>query len=226
VTKDAFSAFVTDTISTHKSAVRYDITHAFPLLIHGAENYRTEFRDFLFERYGLHYSSEELFGYIYAALNAPAYRRRFAAFLPFAPDTTGFERLSALGWSLVQAHLMRDLPATGQGILRGQGSNRVEQVTWLESERAVRINDAQMLGPIDPAVWQMQIGGYQVLDKYLKARKGRRHFSPDGPGAGPDFPLSLDEINQIERICDALAFTLEQMGRIDAAWADIFPGYV
>jgi hypothetical protein len=39
----------------------------------------------------------------------------------------------------------------------------------------------------------------QVIDKYLKSRKGR--------------VLSLDEINHVSAIADSLAFTIEQMAR-------------
>jgi len=47
-----------------------------------------------------------------------------------------------------------------------------------------------------------------VLDKYLKSRKGRA--------------LSLDEINHVSVIADSLAFTIEQMARIDEAYRAAF----
>ena len=58
-------------------------------------------------------------------------------------------------------------------------------------------------------VWDFHIGGYQVLDKYLKSRKGR--------------VLSLDEINHIAAVADSLAFTIDQMAAIDAAYRAAFP---
>jgi hypothetical protein len=58
-------------------------------------------------------------------------------------------------------------------------------------------------------VWNFHVGGYQVIDKYLKSRKGRT--------------LSLDEINHVARIADALSFTIGQMERIDALYGEIFP---
>jgi hypothetical protein len=58
-------------------------------------------------------------------------------------------------------------------------------------------------------VWDFHIGGYQVLDKYLKSRKGR--------------VLSLDEINHIGAVADSLAFTVDQMAAIDAAYKAAFP---
>jgi hypothetical protein len=61
---------------------------------------------------------------------------------------------------------------------------------------------------VPPAVWDFHIGGYRVLDKYLKSRKRR--------------VLSLDEINHIGAIADSLAFTIEQMARIDEAYKAAF----
>ena len=43
----------------------------------------------------------------------------------------------------------------------------------------------------------------------MKSRKGRE--------------LSLDEINHVGRIADALAFTIDQMAEIDAAYQTAFP---
>jgi hypothetical protein len=57
-------------------------------------------------------------------------------------------------------------------------------------------------------LWDFHIGGYRVLDKYLKSRKRR--------------VLSLDEINHIGAIADSLAFTIEQMARIDEAYKAAF----
>jgi hypothetical protein len=59
-------------------------------------------------------------------------------------------------------------------------------------------------------VWNFHIGGYQVLDKYLKSRKGRK--------------LSLEEIEHVAAVADSLAFTIEQMGKIDGAYQAAFPG--
>jgi hypothetical protein len=58
-------------------------------------------------------------------------------------------------------------------------------------------------------VWEFHMGGYQVLDKYLKSRKDRT--------------LSLDEINHVAAIVDSLAFTIEQMAVIDSAYRAAFP---
>ena len=71
------------------------------------------------------------------------------------------------------------------------------------------INKTQYSKPMPQVVWDFHIGGYQVLDKYLKSRKGR--------------VLSLDEINHIGAVADSLAFTVDQMAAIDAAYKAAFP---
>ena len=193
----------------------------FPLYLYSergqiAENLTPDFRTCLDARYDHHYTPEEILGYIYAVLHAPAYRSRYAEFLridfpriPFAETAEDFERLSALGWSLVEAHLMRDLPRRNLGDFHGRGGNEVEHVRWSAEDQRISINKVQSFAPVPQDVWNFHIGGYQVIDKYLKSRKGRT--------------LSLDEINHVARICDALAFTIDQMAAIDAAYAQAFP---
>ncbi len=117
--------------------------------------------------------------------------------------------LSALGWALVQAHLLRDLPRRGLGGFHGKGDRRVEVVRYVPAEQALSINETQSFAPVPPAVREFHVGGYQVLDKYLKSRKGR--------------VLSLDEINHVSAVADTLAFTIDQMARIDAAYRAAFP---
>jgi Type ISP C-terminal specificity domain len=88
----------------------------------------------------------------------------------------------------------------------------VETPRYAEAEEAVYINATQRFKPVPQAVWDFHIGGYQVLEKYLKSRKGR--------------VLSLDEINHVSAIADSLAFTVEQMARIDEAYRTAFPDRV
>ncbi len=217
LTKDDPGAFVSDTPTAHKAGTRYDISYVFPLLLSdGSENLSPEFRDLVDTRYDHHYSPEEILGYIYAVLHAPTYRRRYAEFLrldfpriPFPESADQFKALSRLGWALVQAHLLRDLPKRGLADYHGKGDHTVEHVRWSAEDERISINQTQSFAPVPEPVWNFHIGGYQVIDKYLKSRKGRT--------------LSLDEINHVGRIADALAFTIEQMDRIDAAYQQAFP---
>jgi len=197
---------------------RYDITYGFPLLKRrdGGESLNPQFRSFIDTRYVHHFSVEEIFGFIYAILHAPAYRARYGKFLrldfprvPFPEDSEDFERLSNLGWALVEAHLLRNFPRRSLAAYNGKGDHGVEFVRYSAVDQSIAINETQSFKPVPKAVLDFHIGGYQVLDKYLKSRKGRK--------------LSLDEIDHVAKIADTLAFTIDQMAKIDEAYVAAFP---
>jgi predicted helicase len=180
------------------------------------DNFTAEFRAFVDSRYEHLYTPEEILGYIYAVLYAPTYRTRYAQFLRidfprvlFPESANDFERLSEFGWELVQAHLLRRLQRKGLAEYHGRGDHAVEAVRYSPQEEAISINKTQFFKPVPQAVWDFHIGGYQVLDKYLKSRKDRK--------------LSLDEINHVAAVADSLAFTIEQMAKIDAVYKKAFP---
>ena len=188
----------------------------FPIRLGDAENLGAEFRAFIDARYEHHYAPEEILGYIYALLHVPTYRTRYAEFLridfprvPFPESAQDFETLSDLGWELVQAHLLRENPRQGLAKYHGKGDHTVEAVRYSPRDESVWINETQFFKPVPQAVWDLHIGAYQVLDKYLKSRKNR--------------PLSLDEINHFSAIADSLAFTIQQMAKIDEAYQAAFP---
>jgi predicted helicase len=180
------------------------------------ENLSSDFRNFIDSRYHQHFGAEEILGYIYAVLNAPTYRTRYTQSLridfpsvTFPATAEDFETLSGLGWALMQAHLLREVPRRGLAAYHGKGNHLVEAVRYSPSEQAISINKTQFFRPVPPTVWEFHIGGYQVLDKYLKSRKTRT--------------LSLDEINHIATIADSLTFTIEQMAKIDKVYTATFP---
>ena len=54
---------------------------------------------------------------------------------------------------------------------------------------------------VSKVVWEYQIGGYQVLAKYLKDRKKRE--------------LSLEEIEHYMKVAKAIERTIEVQGAVD-----------
>jgi hypothetical protein len=221
VTKDKDTVFCTSVAAAHKSASVHDISYLFPLYLRAGhkeqgENVSTEFRSFLDAHYEHHYAPEEILGYIYAVLHAPTYRTRYAEFLridfprvQFPDAIEDFEVLSGLGWALIQAHLLRELPRRGLAGYHGKGDHTVEAVRYGRAEQAIAINRTQSFNPVPQNVWEFRIGGYQVLDKYRKSRRGRM--------------LSLGEIDHVGAVADSLAFTIDQMARIDEAYRLAFP---
>jgi hypothetical protein len=81
------------------------------------------------------------------------------------------------------------------------GSNTVEKVRYDEETRRVYFNKEQYFEGVSKAVWEYQIGGYQVLAKYLKDRKKRE--------------LSLDGIEHYMRVAKAIERTIVVQGKID-----------
>jgi hypothetical protein len=183
------------------------------------ENLTKAFREFVDAHYGRRYTPEQILGYCYAVLHSPTYRSKYAEFLkidfpriPFAEAAETFEAVSTLGWKLAQAHLLKqNPPAVGTPCrYHGTGTHTVVKVTWAaprpelgETGGRLCINADQYFAPVPEDVWTFHIGGYQVLAKYLKDRKGRT--------------LRLDEIEHLEAVVAALAFTVQQMARIDEA---------
>lgn len=180
------------------------------------ENFTQKFREWLDKKYGRQFSPEEVLGFIYASLHAPAYRLRYETFLridfpriQFTDTAADFEALADLGQDLLDKHLMQNVPTLGHGVYHGDGSHLVDKVTYLQAQERLHINDAQYFAPVPLGVWGFQIGGYQALEKYLRSRKDRR--------------LSLDDIDNVTAIINVLAFTISQTEKIDVAYKKAFP---
>ncbi len=174
------------------------------------ENLSPKFRAFIDAKYKHPYSPEEILGYIYAVLHSPTYRETYLDFLkvdfpriPFVNQRKTFEALAALGWELVQAHLLKSIPQA-LTVDVTKGGFKVEKPTYDPQHERLRINKTQYFSPVPADVWTFHIGGYQVLDKYLKSRIGRT--------------LSLDEIETVQNVVNVLRFTIDQMERIEECW--------
>jgi len=127
--------------------------------------------------------------------------------VPFTADSALFQQMAALGKRLVDLHLLRS-PELEQPIARFEGKGEDRTITTPKYDpktKRVWINATYYFEGITPEVWQYQIGGYQVLDKYLKARKGR----------------SLEDPRHILRVATALAKTIEVQKEIDALYPQV-----
>ncbi|MDQ1266994.1 MAG: hypothetical protein QG635_2147, partial [Bacteroidota bacterium] len=179
-----------------------------------SENFTPEFREFIDGKYNTHkpFSPEEIIGYIYAILHCPSYREKYSEALmldfpavPFCDSAELFEKLSSLGLDLIQKHLLKSIPSGEDfrilGENKGNGDNIILKPSYNPSSKALFYNKTQYFADIPEEVYEFNIGGYQVLNKYLKDRKGRL--------------LSLDEITNIENVVKVLVYTIEQMKKID-----------
>jgi len=176
-------------------------------------NFTPEFNDFINTVYQNMLAPEDILGYIYAVMYSDTYRNAYLEYLkidfpriPFIENERKFRQLSELGKELIDYHLMKKFTASVQPTYMGTGNNDiVEKVEYkLESTNSVGkvyINNDKHFDNIPQQVWEYYIGGYQVLDKWLKSRKGRE--------------LSYEEQQTFEKIVKILYFTISQSDKID-----------
>ena len=151
------------------------------------------------------FGPEDVFAYSYAIFHAPTYRSRYAEFLkidfprlPLTANVGLFRALVVLGAELVELHLLEKLIASDV-TFPNKGSNEVELVKYEDGK--VWINKEQYFANVPAHVWEFHIGGYQVCQKWLKDRKGRK--------------LTFDDLEHYESVVAALARTIELMAKID-----------
>ena len=154
---------------------------------------------------------EDVFHYAYAVFHSPAYRKRYAEFLkvdfprlPLTGDLKLFRSLAAKGAGLVALHLMES-PKLDELITEFpvKGTNEMEKVQYTEQDQRVWFNAKQYFGGVPKTVWEFHVGGYQVCEKWLKDRKGRK--------------LSYEDIQHYQKIVVALSETMRLMTEIDAS---------
>ncbi len=158
-------------------------------------------------------SPEHIFFYTYAVLYSNTYRTKFAGFLkadfPRVPFTTNhklFVKMAAYGERLVNLHLLKAGSLDGEAVsLQGKGDNKVEKIRY--EKKKVYISDQRYFESIIPEVWEYQIGGYKVCDKWLKDRKGKT--------------LSVEDIKHYSAIVLALKKTVDIQEKIDIIYPDV-----
>ena len=160
------------------------------------------------------FGPEDVFYYIYAVFHSPEYRKRYAEFLkidfPRVPMPTGkeiFVELCGVGDRLSKLHLMESDILEDEAkwpAFEIEGGDEIEKgypkyVAHADkpAKGKVYINKDQYFEGVKPEVWEFHIGGYQVCEKWLKDRRGRK--------------LSYNDINHYQKITVALAETIDLM---------------
>lgn len=154
---------------------------------------------------------EDIFHYAYAVFHSPTYRQRYDEFLkidfprlPLTSDRELFRDLAAKGAELVRYHLLKDI---GRSALlttfpiSGDSTVAAQHPKYVEAEKRVYINKTQYFEGIEAEVWNFYIGGYQVLEKWLKDRRDR--------------VLTGDELLHYQKVVVALTNTIRLMDEID-----------
>lgn len=155
--------------------------------------------------------------------------------IPFTKNLKLFQRFAELGKQLIDLHLLKsaDLnnPVTK---FYGQGNDTAGVSKFVDSDEAVEFHDIlvathwpqsggkpnfkskgiviindekQFFGPVSKEIWNYYIGGYQVLNKWLKDRKGRI--------------LSTEEIKTYCKIATAIHHTILIQKEIDKLYPEV-----
>uniref|UniRef100_UPI0026200673 type ISP restriction/modification enzyme n=1 Tax=Helicobacter sp. UBA3407 TaxID=1946588 RepID=UPI0026200673 len=140
------------------------------------ENFTPEFREFIDAKYNEHFSPEQILGYIYAVLFHKDYREKYIDFLkidfpkiPFVESKKKFLEFSALGWELINTHLLQsDTLDSVIGEAKYKDSKnknlKIEKIAYDAEAQKLFVNDSLHFCGVSEAVWDYKIGGYQVLD--------------------------------------------------------------
>ncbi|MBH0277207.1 N-6 DNA methylase [Helicobacter pylori] len=153
------------------------------------ENFTPEFRSFIDKHYNHSFEPLEILGYIYALLYSPNYRKRYESFLKmdfpkilFTKNKDLFRVLSLLGIELIGLHVLNQeslnysfeklKDATiGESYYKEAHDRIIKKPLHNEPEQRLYINHSAYFRGVSKEIYHYMIGGYGVLDKYLKSHK-------------------------------------------------------
>ncbi len=177
------------------------------------ENFTLEFRSFIDKHYSHHFEPLEVLGYIYALLYSPNYRKRYEEFLKadypkilFTKNKDLFRVLSLLGIELIGLHVLnkeslnysfeklKDATIGESYYKEAHDRNPIisKKPSYNEPEQRLYINHSAYFSGVSKEIHDYMIGGYGVLDKYLKSHKNE--------------PCDFDHVSNIIKI---IACTIE-----------------
>ncbi|WP_033766055.1 type ISP restriction/modification enzyme [Helicobacter pylori] len=155
------------------------------------ENFTPEFRSFIDKHYNHSFEPLEVLGYIYALLYSPNYRKRYEEFLKadypkilFTNNKDLFRALSLLGIELIGLHVLnkeslnhsfeklKDATIGESCYKEAHDRNPIiKKPIHNEPEQRLYINHSAYFRGVSKEIHDYMIGGYGVLDKYLKSHK-------------------------------------------------------
>jgi hypothetical protein len=189
--------------------------YAFPLVVNEKPNFASEFLNWAKRKVSPDISPEDLLGYIYAILHSNIYRSNYASGLrknfPRIPITNNpdlFLRVSKIGKELINIHLLSDSILKTSNIgFPVMGNDIIEKVQYDSKKFKVSINDKQFFSGIKPQMWKFEVGGYQICERWLKQRIGRK--------------LNAQDLMRYMKIAASIEKTIELQEQIDILFPQI-----
>jgi predicted helicase len=165
--------------------------------------------------FGGEVTPEQIMYYCYAILYSNAYREKYAEFLkidfpriPFTADYQLFLQMAKLGEELTLLHLLKSKNLYNPVVRYwGHGEDVIEKPVYDAEGQRLYINPLKYFEGVTKDVWDYYIGGYKVMEKYLKDRKGRQM---DDPATYCKIATAISETIKIQKTLDSLFLKAEQ----------------
>ena len=149
-------------------------------------NFTPEFKEFIIKSKVLKdKSAEQILAFIYANLFNPAYRKKYLEYLKigfprvnFEVSESEFETFAKIGQKLIDLHLLKNIPNDESIALKfsdkadKQKPNFTLEKPRFIDDKIILNKDLEIVG-IAKSIFEFSIGGYKVLDKWLKYRVGK-----------------------------------------------------
>jgi len=115
--------------------------------------------------------------------------------------------MKGFGQELIDLHLLKSKKLDYPTIkFMGEGTElTIYKPKYVASEKKIYINDHYYFSDVSSSVWEYEIGGYQVLKRFLKYRKGQR----------------MEDPRHYIHIATALEKTIEIQAEIDAIYPEV-----
>lgn len=190
------------------------ISYLAPLWLHDGKLKSANFNKNLLARIEELGTPEEFFNYTFAILSSSDFRNKYSEFLKIdyprvqlTDDKKLFNRLSKLGAELAGINLLQDERLGGGKVTFSiKGTNKIEAPRYDNATKRLYINEKQYFEGVTEEQWNHQVGGYNVLEKWLKDRK--------------KIEINHDQIIQFERIAESFLVSKKVIEKIDAAIRD------
>ena len=180
-------------------------------------NFTMKFKNLISSKEYSNSSPEEILSYIYSILYSPTYRDRYYEYLkidypkiPFTDNLDTFLKLSKIGKELIDLHLMKNIPSYEDIFLdftsNGNSKNCSFIIKNMQSKERYKnqkifLNDDIYISGVTEAIWNYKIGGYQVLDKWIKGSSKS--------GSRIDKELTREDFEHLIDICQIIKKTIE-----------------
>ncbi len=188
------------------------------------ENFTPEFRNFIDKHYSHHFEPLEVLGYIYALLYSPNYRKRYEDFLKadypkilFTNNKDLFRALSLLGIEMIGLHVLNKESMSysfeklkdatiGESYYKEAHDRNpiIKKPAYNKPEQRLYINHSAYFRGVSEEIDSYMIGGYGVLDKYLKSHKNE--------------PCDFDHVTNIIKV---IARTIEIQKTLNILTSDL-----